>query len=59
MLARVGMAGPLFLKQAVDVLSTGTADALAGAVRAVVTFGLCGVVQHLSKVRPALVVQLK
>ncbi|KAI8464686.1 MAG: ATP-binding cassette superfamily [Monoraphidium minutum] len=44
-----GMAGPLFLKHAVDELSSGAADALAGAVRAVVTFGLCGVVQHLSK----------
>jgi hypothetical protein len=43
------MAGPLFLKQAVDVLSSGAADALAAAVTAVVTFGLCGVVQHLSK----------
>lgn len=43
------MAGPLFLKQAVDVLSSGAADALTGAVRAVATFGLCGVIQHLSK----------
>ena len=44
-----GLAGPLFLKGAVDELSSGAADALAGAVRNVVTFGLCGIVQHLSK----------
>jgi hypothetical protein len=44
-----GMAGPLFLKQAVDTLSSGAADALAAAVTAVVTFGLCGVIQHLAK----------
>jgi hypothetical protein len=43
------MAGPLFLKEAVDVLSSGASDALAGAVRAVVTFGLVGAVQHLLK----------
>lgn len=44
-----GLAGPLFLKRAVDTLSAGAGDALVGAVRSVVAFGLCGVVQHLSK----------
>ncbi len=44
-----GLAGPLFLKRAVDTLSAGAVDALVAAVHSVVCFGLCGVVQHLSK----------
>ncbi len=50
-----GLMGPLFLKQAVDALGStaaaAAADPLSAAVKAVVSFGLCSVLQHLSKVR--------
>lgn len=44
-----GLSGPLFLKAAVDTLSAGDAAVLLPAVQCVLCFGLCGVVQHLTK----------
>ena len=44
-----GLSGPLFLKAAVDTLSAGGPDVLLRAVRCVMVFGLCGVLQHLTK----------
>ncbi|GBF89046.1 metal ABC transporter permease [Raphidocelis subcapitata] len=44
-----GLAGPLWLKCAVDRLAAGGGDALAGAVRAIVTYGLCAIVGNLAK----------
>jgi hypothetical protein len=44
-----GLSGPLFLKAAVDTLSAGGAAVLLPAVRCVLCFGLCGVIQHLTK----------
>ncbi|KAF6263058.1 ABC family transporter: mitochondrial ATM1-like protein [Scenedesmus sp. NREL 46B-D3] len=44
-----GLSGPLFLKAAVDTLSAGGAAVLLPAVRCVLCFGLCGIIQHLTK----------
>jgi hypothetical protein len=42
--------GPLCLKGAVDALSGATAgDPTTAAVKAIVAFGMCGVLQHLAK----------
>jgi hypothetical protein len=44
-----GLGAPLCLKAAVDSLSAGHAAVLIPAVRWVLCFGLCGIVQHLMK----------
>lgn len=44
-----GISAPLFLKAAVDTLSAGGAAVLLPAVRCVLLFGLCGIVQQLTK----------
>lgn len=44
-----GLGAPLCLKAAVDALSAGGAAVLIPAVRWVLCFGLCGIVQHLMK----------
>ncbi|KAF8062057.1 ATM1 [Scenedesmus sp. PABB004] len=44
-----GLSGPLFLKAAVDALGAAGDAALLPAVRCVLCFGLCGIVQHLTK----------
>lgn len=45
----VGLGAPLCLKAAVDALSAGGAATLIPAVRWVLCFGLCGILQHLTK----------
>lgn len=51
-----GLMGPLFLKKAVDSLggaaAAAAADPVTAAIKAVVCFGMCGVLQHLAKVGP-------
>lgn len=44
-----GLGAPLCLKAAVDTLSAGGAAVLIPAVRWVLCFGLCGILQHLMK----------
>jgi hypothetical protein len=44
-----GLGAPLCLKAAVDSLSAGGAATLIPAVRWLLCFGLCGILQHLTK----------